>query len=271
MSATSAATLRKALPKACGRPASVGMPTSRLKAAMLAMPAKNFWISMSSDMSKTAALKTAPSWKTYFTSILYSKGRMPNLLNKTAPEAVTLSPVVKILKSLTNSICPFTILVPMFKAWKKEVWEGSIPVGPEGMNQSTMDVCPAFAADSLLYLPKTSRISSVVQFVAKMKPRLPWMMARSLSRPASGCSSWPFARALRIMVFLPMSTTAFPRSSNRMSCICLEEMLSTLTSSALGVFTQRSTSLAKYAFFLASFSLLGILAIPRLGFRQVVF
>jgi len=26
-------------------------------------------------------------------SILYSKGRMPNLLNKTAPEAVTLSPV----------------------------------------------------------------------------------------------------------------------------------------------------------------------------------
>ena len=27
MSATSAATLRKALPKACGRPASVGMPT----------------------------------------------------------------------------------------------------------------------------------------------------------------------------------------------------------------------------------------------------
>ena len=25
-------------------------------------------------------------------------------------------------------------------AWKKDVWEGSMPVGPEGMNQSTMEV-----------------------------------------------------------------------------------------------------------------------------------
>ena len=32
MSETSAATLRKALPKACGRPASVGMPTWRVEA-----------------------------------------------------------------------------------------------------------------------------------------------------------------------------------------------------------------------------------------------
>ena len=28
---------------------------------------------------------------------------------------------------------------PLRSAWKKEVWEGSMPVGPEGMNQSTME------------------------------------------------------------------------------------------------------------------------------------
>ena len=27
-----------------------------------------------------------------------------------------------------------------YSAWKNEVWEGSMPVGPEGMNQSTMEV-----------------------------------------------------------------------------------------------------------------------------------
>jgi hypothetical protein len=27
-----------------------------------------------------------------------------------------------------------------FSAWKNEVWEGYMPVGPEGMNQSTMEV-----------------------------------------------------------------------------------------------------------------------------------
>mmetsp|Transcript_6236 Transcript_6236/g.20041 ORF Transcript_6236/g.20041 Transcript_6236/m.20041 type:complete len:246 (+) Transcript_6236:270-1007(+) len=245
MSATSAATLRKALPMACGRPGSVGMPISRLKAAMFATPPRNFWMSTDSLMSSTAAAKTVPSWNTCCTSMPYSKGLMPSFASSTAALGETLSPTLKILKSDTSSIWPLTILVPMFRAWKKAVWEGSMPVGPEGSERSTMETCPVLAAAERRCLLMVSLMSSSVQFVAKMKPMLPFTAERSLSRPASGCSSCPRTRPLRIIVFLPMSTTALPRSSMRMSCICLEATWSTPMRSAWGWLTHRSVSLSK--------------------------
>mmetsp|Transcript_96776 Transcript_96776/g.301850 ORF Transcript_96776/g.301850 Transcript_96776/m.301850 type:complete len:246 (-) Transcript_96776:129-866(-) len=245
MSATSAATFRKALPKAWGKPGSVGMPTSRLKAAMFATPPRNFWMRTDSLMSNTAAAKTEPSWYTCWTSIPYSNGLMLSLFNSTAALGDTLSPTHRILKSETSSIWPLTILVPMFRAWKKEVWEGSMPVGPEGSDMSTMETCPVLAAADRRCFLSVSRMSSRVQFVAKMKPMLPFTAARSLSRPASGYCSWPKARPFLIMVFLPMSTTALPRSSMRMFCICLEATWSMPTSRAWGWLTQRSMSLSK--------------------------
>mmetsp|Transcript_54676 Transcript_54676/g.155585 ORF Transcript_54676/g.155585 Transcript_54676/m.155585 type:complete len:246 (-) Transcript_54676:120-857(-) len=245
MSATSEATFLKAFPKAWGRPASVGMPTSRLKAAMFATPARNFWISTASLMSSTAASKTEPSWKTCWTSMPYSNGLMPSFASRIAELGLTFSPITRILKSETSSIWPFTIFVPMFRAWKKEVCEGSMPVGPAGMAQSTMDTWPVLAADGRRNFWRVALMSSSVQFVAKMKPRLPRISERSLSRPASGYCSWPSCRPFRIIVFLPISTTALPRRSMRMSCICFEATWSTQTMSALGWFTQRSVSLSK--------------------------
>lgn len=58
-----------------------------------------------------------------------------------------------------------------------------------------MRTWPALAADKRLCLLRVSWMSSKVQFVAKMKPMLPAMLARNLSMPASGCCSCPISRA----------------------------------------------------------------------------
>mmetsp|Transcript_49752 Transcript_49752/g.138184 ORF Transcript_49752/g.138184 Transcript_49752/m.138184 type:complete len:246 (-) Transcript_49752:105-842(-) len=245
MSETRDATFRKALPNMCGKPASVGMPSSRLKAAMFEMPARNFWMRTVSLMSSTADGNTAPSWKIMLTSMPYSKGLMFNLPSRTAALGETFSPVFRIGNSDTSSIWPLTIFVPMFRAWKKFVWDGSIPVGPEGKFNAATATWPAFAADNRLCLLSVSWMSSSVQFVAKMKPMLPWMLARNLSMPASGCFSCPISKALRIIVFFPISTVAFPRSSRRMFCICFDATWSTLTMRALGELTHKSMSLLK--------------------------
>merc|ERR1719215_1751039 len=92
ISAQRAATFLNALPKAWGRPVSVGMPSSRLKAAVFAIPRMNFSTSTSSEMSKTAAAKTLPSWKTCSTSMPYSNGLMPSFPKRIAALGVTLSP-----------------------------------------------------------------------------------------------------------------------------------------------------------------------------------
>mmetsp|Transcript_34671 Transcript_34671/g.60428 ORF Transcript_34671/g.60428 Transcript_34671/m.60428 type:complete len:250 (+) Transcript_34671:126-875(+) len=189
MSATREATFLKAFPKACGMPASVGMPTSRLKAAMFATPPKNLPTSTDSLMSSTPAPNTAAFWYTIWTIIPYSNGLMPNFPSRIAALGDTLSPFVRILKELTNSICPLTIFVAMLSAWKKDVWDGSIPVGPDGMSRSHKDSCPDLAALGILYLPTVSRMSSSVQVLAKMNPMLPLMAARRESIPASGCCS----------------------------------------------------------------------------------
>jgi len=194
----------------------------------------DFPIRMASEMASTAASKTAPSWNTSLTTSPYSNGLIPNFVSKTCSLADTLLPSFRIGNSETSSICPFTIFVPMFNAWKKAVCEGSMPVGPEGMLKSTMEITPALAAAGSLRLPMTSLMSSKVQFVAKMKPRFPTMTARNFSRPASGYSSCEFESALRIMVFLPNNTVALPRRSMRMSCICLEPTWSALTMRAFG-------------------------------------
>mmetsp|Transcript_49748 Transcript_49748/g.138167 ORF Transcript_49748/g.138167 Transcript_49748/m.138167 type:complete len:246 (-) Transcript_49748:105-842(-) len=245
MSETRDATFRKALPNMCGSPASVGMPSSRLKAAMFEMPARNFWMRTVSLMSSTADGNTAPSWKIMLTSMPYSKGLMFSLPSSTAALGETFSPVFKMGNSDTSSIWPLTILVPMFRAWKKFVCEGSMPVGPDGRFSAATATWPALAADKRLCLLRVSWMSSKVQFVAKMKPMLPAMFERSLSMPASGCCSCPISRALRIIVFFPISTTALPRSSSRMFCICFDATWSTLTMRALGELTHKSMSLLK--------------------------
>mmetsp|Transcript_31169 Transcript_31169/g.95827 ORF Transcript_31169/g.95827 Transcript_31169/m.95827 type:complete len:213 (-) Transcript_31169:137-775(-) len=212
---------------------------------MLATPPRNFPIRTSSLMSSTAAAKTHPSWKTFVTSMPYSKGLMFSFCSSTAALGATFSPDFRMANSDTNSIWPFTILVPMFKAWKKAVCEGSMPVGPDGRFMFTMDTCPVLAAAGSLNFFKHSLMSSNVQFVAKMKPILPSTLLRKLSMPASGFFSWPSARALRIIVFFPMTTTALPRRSMRMSCICLEATWSIETMSAFGWLMHRLVSLSK--------------------------
>mmetsp|Transcript_93417 Transcript_93417/g.183152 ORF Transcript_93417/g.183152 Transcript_93417/m.183152 type:complete len:230 (+) Transcript_93417:105-794(+) len=215
---------------------------------------------MASLMSRTAALKTLPSWNTWLTSIPYSNGLMFNLPSNTAALGETLSPTFKMGKSLTNSICPLTIFVPMLSAWKKLVCDGSMPVGPEGMFKLTTDTWPGFAAESLRCFPKQSRMSSRVQFVAKMKPMFPRTFARNVSMPASGWRSCPISNPFRIIVFLPITTTALPRRAIRMSCICLEATWSTVTIRAFGAVVQSSISLSKYLLFFASFSAFGMAA-----------
>merc|ERR1719318_2549364 len=51
--------------------------------------------------------------------------------------------------------------------------------------------------------------------------------------------------ALRIMVFLPMRTTAWPLKAILISCICLEPTLSAPTMKHLGYSSSRVVSLVK--------------------------
>jgi len=48
------------------------------------------------------------------------------------------------------SICPLTIFVVIDKAWKKEIWDGSIPVGPGGITTSHWASCPTLAAAGIV-------------------------------------------------------------------------------------------------------------------------
>merc|ERR1719163_13508 len=78
----------------------------------------------------------------------------------------------------------------MLRAWKNEVWAGSRPVGPFGMVQLQGAMTPALAAAGFTNF---SIISMMVSY--------------------SGCS--PSAhrsrRHFRIIVFLPKTTSAWPR------------------------------------------------------------
>jgi hypothetical protein len=55
---------------------------------------------------------------------------------------------------------PLLIFVEIDKAWKKPIYEGSIPVVPGWMNTSTGDSVPTFATASLL-------LDSIIDFNSK--------------------------------------------------------------------------------------------------------
>ncbi|OBS57727.1 hypothetical protein A6R68_11147 [Neotoma lepida] len=108
-----------------------------------------------------------------------------------AKKALTFSAIFISCTSLRISMMPLEILVVTPKAWKKEVFSGPRPVFWAGTVTSYGSVAPARAAAGTLLASSMSLISV---------PRM----------------------ALRIMVFLPISTTAFPRRHMRICCICVE-------------------------------------------------
>lgn len=69
---------------------------------------------------------------------------------------------------------------------------------------------------------------AIYTFKKMGKPKEPTHFSR-----AGLFSRWP-RMALRIMVFLPISTTALPRRNRRMDCICLEPTLSAPTMKHFG-------------------------------------
>merc|ERR1719401_89124 len=79
------------------------------------------------------------------------------------------------------------------------------------------------------------------------------MLARSLSKPASGCFSCPCNKALRIIVFFPISTRPFLG----VPCECLASALKPHGQCQRGGhldYPRKDSPTSKYAFFLASFS-----------------
>jgi hypothetical protein len=72
------------------------------------------------------------------------------LANKVASDGPTIYPAFKTLTSFVISIIPLLILVVIYKAWKKPIYEGSIPVDPGGRITSQVETAPALAIAFLL-------------------------------------------------------------------------------------------------------------------------
>ena len=78
-----------------------------------------------------------------------------------------------VVKSNTISEAPGpTIFVPMVCSWKKLVCDGSIPVGPEGNTNSTLEICPALAPNQRLLVDHTSKGNTEGDTSANKLPRL---------------------------------------------------------------------------------------------------
>ena len=67
------------------------------------------------------------------------------LPSNAAAEDETRSPGCNTTMSLRISIVPLLIFVAMFSVWKKDVCDGSIPVGPAGTTTSTGAMAPTRA------------------------------------------------------------------------------------------------------------------------------
>jgi len=76
------------------------------------------------------------------------------------------------LNSLVISICDFWIFVEIDKAWKKEIWDGSIPVGPGGITISNGEIAPTLAAVGTLF-DSISGLNSNTGASEKIKPTFP--------------------------------------------------------------------------------------------------
>jgi len=74
--------------------------------------------------------------------------------------------------SATISIYAFTILVWICKFWKKEVYFGSNPVEPAGMDTSSGAIMPGLAGDGLISSSNICLISPRSPF-EKMRLMLP--------------------------------------------------------------------------------------------------
>nr|CAI5833753.1 unnamed protein product [Callosobruchus analis] len=109
--------------------------------------------------------------------------------------------------SLMISIVPLEILVGILRAWKKEVFSGPSPMFCAGMTTGRGVMAPARAGARALFSRSLSLISTRSLRV-RTNPALPLICGRSFSK-AGFRSRCPLI-ALRIMVFLPISTTALP-------------------------------------------------------------
>lgn len=140
--------------------------------------------------------------------------------------------IVNLLILLSIFICvPFEIFVGIDNAWKNEVFSGPSPVFCAGITTGNGAIAPARAGARTLFSSSLSRTSTKSPRV-KTKPTLPLMCGNSFSS-AELRSRCPLI-AFRIMVFLPMSTTALPRSDNLICCICFEPTLSAPTMKHFG-------------------------------------
>ncbi|ODQ52348.1 60S acidic ribosomal protein P0 [Saitoella complicata NRRL Y-17804] len=173
---------------------------------------------------------------------------MLSMFNKVASEAPTLVPVATTWTSETISMVPRAILVGIPKAWKKEVFPGSIPVLPAGMKTSVVATAPARAGAATVTEVMVSRMV-FKSLLVKTKPVLP--LTKGNKRSYSGNSPRKPRMARRTMVFLPMRTTASPRSFLRMVCICWEDTLSTPTMKMDLYSSKRTRSFSKYSAFCA--------------------
>ena len=59
----------------------------------------------------------------------------------------------------------------IYKAWKKEMAEGSIPVGPGGMTTSMLEIYPTLAGAETLFFSMMG-LSSKTDLSVKMNPTL---------------------------------------------------------------------------------------------------
>mmetsp|Transcript_27974 Transcript_27974/g.27652 ORF Transcript_27974/g.27652 Transcript_27974/m.27652 type:complete len:221 (+) Transcript_27974:398-1060(+) len=215
-----------------GMEARVGKPVAKHREAMLAMAADTPSSMASSVMDSTAGSYMAPPSNTFSSSSPYLKGLTPSLDSRVAWEAPTLSPALIRCTSLTISMVPLLILVAIPRAWKKEVWEGSMPVGPAGTRTSLGATTPTRAAAPTLYLS----ISAFTSFRSPLVNTIPTLPTSWSSRGAH--LSLPVVSQYRrmerfIMVFLPIRMTAPGRRPFLMFWNCMEPTLSAPTTKAL--------------------------------------
>ncbi|KFM29127.1 hypothetical protein F751_5483, partial [Auxenochlorella protothecoides] len=105
---------------------------------------------------------------------------MPSLARRVAWEAPTFSPGLIRCTSDTISTVPLLILVEMFRAWKKEVWDGSMPVFPAYTVTSLGATRPTRAGAPTLNSWILSRTSFRSPWV-KIRPTLPTRWSSSTS------------------------------------------------------------------------------------------
>merc|ERR1719481_1607969 len=141
----------------------------------------NMSLMSSSVMSRISGLNTEPESYTFWMVRPYVKGEIFNMLRRVASEAPTLSPTLMMGTSWIISIVPLVILVGIWRAWKKEVFSGPMPVFWAGMVTSTGAMAPALAGAAFLLANRRS-LTVISSSLVKTKPTFILMWGSSLSR-----------------------------------------------------------------------------------------